>query len=372
MTTAYFREKQQTLQQQWVCPDCTLTTRRCGNDETPAKPAGLNGNIPQTTLDVTNMSCDETLNISNIHGETQFSPSAVSRNREASNHGNVTLEQLSALLDEKLDIQKQLIISEMNAKIMSEMRTLIQQEIQDSINYLKAEITGNLKKISTDQKALKSEIGTLKMRIESLEAECSSLKTEKETSIIYQPPSAITIRPEVDNSKKIVLYGVEESRWENENELEYMVTNIFFDTLNVNLEGYIEDILRIGKKGYRRPIVIELISKKMSKYILRNSSYFRDFGLAVAPYLDADQSEKRREMRKILIAERKSGNHAIIRDNKLFINGREHKHIQQSQQGNQHTTANQVPHSQQLSASADQTTKNNVFNTEAGSRSFRI
>lgn len=111
---------------------------------------------------------------------------------------------------------------------------------------------------------------------------------------------------------------------ENENELYMRIANVFRGILNVNIEGYIESLHRLGKRGNRRPIVIELISKRMSQYILDNCRSFQGTGLAISRYLDTEGINKRRELIVLLQEARKQGKNAVIRNNTLLINGKEH------------------------------------------------
>ncbi|KAL4704978.1 hypothetical protein ACJJTC_005464 [Scirpophaga incertulas] len=95
------------------------------------------------------------------------------------------------------------------------------------------------------------------------------------------------------------------------------------DILNVDLTGYVEELTRIGRKNLpRRPIVIELTSKSMVKYLLQNSRFFRNTGLSISEYLDEAALQARKHLQLHLRAARNDGHHAIIRDNKLIIDGK--------------------------------------------------
>lgn len=93
------------------------------------------------------------------------------------------------------------------------------------------------------------------------------------------------------------------------------------DILNIDLTCYIEDISRIGMKGFRRPIRIELMSKRIAKYILTNACYFKN--LAVSELLDEQSLRERHLLRAALLSARRKGKHAVIHNNKLQINGKE-------------------------------------------------
>lgn len=127
----------------------------------------------------------------------------------------------------------------------------------------------------------------------------------------------------LDNTKKIVLYGLNEYYQEAEYDLHGRIINTFHEILDINITGYLEEVKRIGKFRPRqqRPVVIELISKRCTKYILQNAKQFRNTGLAVCEYLDEQSLQTRKKLREGLILARKSGHHAIIRNNSLIVNG---------------------------------------------------
>ncbi|KOB58247.1 putative Iodotyrosine dehalogenase 1, partial [Operophtera brumata] len=97
-----------------------------------------------------------------------------------------------------------------------------------------------------------------------------------------------------DNKKIIVLYGLTEYHNENENDLEKRVTSMFMDVMNIDLTGYVEETIRMGKYGRRRPIRLEIISKRMTKYILNNARQFKSTGVYVSEYLSGQALEDKR------------------------------------------------------------------------------
>lgn len=229
-----------------------------------------------------------------------------------------TLDEIAELLDKKLEIHEEKIVSHFKA----EMKTMIQQEIQNVIHKLKTEVSKDLNNITEEQNKIKMEIDILKGNIKLMEFERKKLKQEIiELQNQFDKSNPTT---DVNNSRKIVLYGLEETHWEREKELHDRVLNIFYETLNSNIDGYIENIYRKGKHGYRRPIIIELINKRMAKQILQNNYVFKGSGLAIADFLDNESMRKRKELGKALQNARKEGKHAVFRGNKLFINGEEY------------------------------------------------
>lgn len=67
------------------------------------------------------------------------------------------------------------------------------------------------------------------------------------------------------------------------------------------MKGSIENIYKLGKKVYKRPIVVELsINKRIRKNILHNNRIFSGTGIAINEYLNGELMEKRKESGKIL------------------------------------------------------------------------
>lgn len=168
-----------------------------------------------------------------------------------------------------------------------------------------------------------------------------------------------------DNKKKIVLHGLEEYSEETEDSMHSQAIDIFYEVLNVNLEGYIEDIKRIGTNTDHRPLEIELLSKRMASHILKNRQYFRNYNLTVTEYLDKNELNKRRELTKVLRFERKNGNHAVIRNNILYINGKEYTNILVNRDKNQdlYNTQTKDNKQEQNSNTQPKTNKQHVQDT---------
>lgn len=111
-----------------------------------------------------------------------------------------------------------------------------------------------------------------------------------------------------------------ENYYENEQELSERAINIFYDILNIDISGYIEEVSRIGTRISKRPLKIELLSRRMAQFILQNAQYFKNTGLTVSEYLDKQALNERKSIKRALQIARKHGKHAIIRNNELVVN----------------------------------------------------
>ncbi|XP_063530050.1 uncharacterized protein LOC134741269 [Cydia strobilella] len=315
MTQAYYREHSHELKISWRCPNCENVTRRRKNDDTPVRNQKCSPTLNDTTISIEELldpNGDES-----SHGASDNPPARISpviappTQHNQDNQQSITLDQFRTLLEAN------------NKAIVAEMQGTIKKEISDAVHQLKQEITQNYSTLSTNQTTLKRELQKTNTKIDQLEKENRKLQTELlelQTKLKAQHDCNHHSEP----TKTIILYGLDELHSETESELCHRVDNMFYDILNIHINGYIEGASRVGKKGYRRPLKIDLLSKRMSNYILQNAYCFKNTGYAVSAWLDTKSLEKRKLLREIMIQARHEGKYATIRNNKLFIEGKEH------------------------------------------------
>lgn len=231
----------------------------------------------------------------------------------------ITLSDFCRVLDVKLELHNQTIIAQ--------LKSIIQCEINTALSSFKSEITQKTKDLATEQKCIKDKIIELDRQIQSLESKYCKLqdalqRTQKCTSTAKTTDT-------IDINKTVVLHGLSEHYGESEEQVYARLIFIFQDLLNINMEGYIEESRRVGKKGQRRPLAIELSSKKLTKHLLQYRQIFKNAGLSITEYLDEHSLQTRRQLTKILQQARREGKHAVIRNNQLIVNGYVYKHSQQ-------------------------------------------
>lgn len=142
-----------------------------------------------------------------------------------------------------------------------------------------------------------------------------------------QQDQVSTIEHNGKNSKILVLYGLDEIRFENEAELHDRIIDVFQSIIQVDLTGYIEEFERIGQRGTRRPLKIELLSKRMTKYLLSRVQLFRSTGLWISELLDQkglQDRKKRRETRRKTRQYVFNNNKKILPDQNLFYQKTQH------------------------------------------------
>lgn len=192
-------------------------------------------------------------------------------------------------IDKKIDT-KMHELKEDFMKHTSSITSSITSAIEEKLNPLVEE---NLK--------LNSEVSTLKMKISKLEREVKK--------------------------NNILLHGLEETE-KNNNELMTLVV----DFLNkiVTERGIrefdmweISEIQRLGKKedNKRRPILVKLTLAWRKLEILRNNKYFPASTYATEDF-PKEVLKIRKELKQQQQQERKNGNLAIIRYDKLIIKGK--------------------------------------------------
>ncbi|CAH1646846.1 unnamed protein product [Spodoptera littoralis] len=303
----------------WECPEC-----KC------KKPKNINANTPirQQTGDIT-LNCTPDANVTLRRKQSQNNASIYFeetsplgntlcqyKNIESGSQSTLTLQNLSELISEKL--------KENNMAIISELRSTIQMEINKAISKLKEDFKQDTDALLQKNEDRRAEINKINDKIEMLQRE--NIKLQNEIKSIQYKTSAGTGTGkhynQETNAKKFVIYGLREIYKESENELYDRICNLFWDILGVDLSGFIEETFRIGRYNrVNRPLVVELMSKRTTKYICENSRYFQGTGITVSEFLDEDARKQRKQLRDRMLIARNKGQHAIIRNNKLYIEG---------------------------------------------------
>lgn len=327
----------------WKCASCRCKMPKTDNTNTPIRyqmPAPhSHSNLEQNQFDthaspssnitmrkkttkITENDTSLSENDCSILGDT-LHPVDTTKNSEQETLNSSILTQIESLLDKKLEDNR--------LSLLSELKIFITTQITNSIVDTKQEFTRATTTLSEKQANLQFELNKTNKKISILEKENQKLLTELQDikNMLHTPSNDKSNRHKFvsndENSKKVVLHGLEEYNWENEHDLFDRVVFIFRDIMNVNIAGYIEDLKWIGRYQNRRPLVIELLSKKMTKNLLANSDYFWNTGLSISEYLDETTIRNRKKLREKLFEARQKGYHAVIKNNKLIINGKEYK-----------------------------------------------
>lgn len=310
----------------WICPTCHSKRKSKLHNTTTSSPS--NGS-PLTILDSLNKSkvtIRKTTESKNMRksisledlsdlGDTRY---IFSHNmKEKILNEPLTLQNINALLE--------LNLQENNKSIISELRAIVQSQIEEALSELKDEVIEYREKTEREQSKINSDIKNLNTKISQLDQDLTLIKYESQKLKAELKNSTLTqneIKLSYDPTKTFILYGLSENYWESNNATYDRVINAFYEILNVDLTGYIEEIVRLGKRGKKRPIRIELISKRMTNYLLSCGIFFKNTGLAVSEYLNEQGLKEKRILKEAMISARRNGQRAVFRNNKLVIDGR--------------------------------------------------
>lgn len=291
----------------WKCQACICKMPKQNNSNTPVRTHQLINSEydnDQSDLNITKRRKPQNIgsqsqsltepDIDDITGNTDILNISVTKPIPTENPSRdlISLDKFSQLLDTKLEKIKD--------SILTDIKETIQIQLADAIQKLHKDSTESSINIIKEQKEIKEQINIIDTKIKNIESQLENLEISK---------------------KKIVLYGLPEYQNENEYNLYDNINKIFADILDLDTNPYIEEIKRIGKRGTRRPIEIEFISRRFAKYIVENSKHFKNTGLAISAFMTREKLQERNILKQKLQEARQNGCHAVIRNNKLFING---------------------------------------------------
>lgn len=322
--------------QSWKCQFCRSKEPKTDNNNTPIRPQHQSENCdvpcnqqsPTVNRNVTKRKKIASRTKENsIMDDITISPQGNTQILETpESYGNkdaiICLEEE----DDHITVRKiSYILQQNNQQMLSAIQTSIRKEIENVVSEIKADFKKSFEKISVDQLQLKEDLSNLNIQISQLEKKCHAIETENESlkRQIESLQSNIHFPVNETNNRILILHGLIENYWEKEEEVINRVINIFYDLLNVDISDYIEEVTFIGKRNNRRPLKIEFVNKRMKKYILENSIYLKEAGFSITEYLTPQGLQERRKLNRVLYMARQNGHHAIIKNNKLFINGKE-------------------------------------------------
>ncbi|XP_052742166.1 uncharacterized protein LOC112048177 [Bicyclus anynana] len=181
----------------------------------------------------------------------------------------------------------------------------MKNEMQKQTLELKESITNTImEKMEEKLQPIIEENKNLKIKLENLEKEVESLKRGKKQN-------------------NLIIFGVKEGE-KSSQELIQKVKQIFESDLNLNLEDYeVNKMYRIGKDnsgGKPRPILFSFVSEWKKNEVMKRKKNFKD--VHVAEDYTKEVLEKRKMLQPQLIEERKKGNFAYLKFDKLVIKGK--------------------------------------------------
>lgn len=355
----------------WNCLACYCKLPKRGNINTPIRPQEQderpitsppeinNVTIRRTTKPMNDTICSLDLN---LLGDTINMPDGGKTPQSITKtQTELTLQNIGEMIMFRL--------KENNREIITELQNTIQTEINKAVSKLRQDFERETSCLQSQNEERKIDIQHINTEIDNLKTENEKLKTEIENLKKQQRTNTYQKNCTESYSKKIVLYGFDEYK-ESVNNLHMRLIALFREFMNIDLMGYIEETYRIGKRNSKnRPLVIEILSKRMVSYLKENSYVFQGTRLSLSDFLDDEARRDRKLLREEMLKARKQGLHAVIRDNQLLINGKITKNTD-------NTTDNQINTNKwntqdHTDLSSSQTTTNNFFRrfTDTGDRS---
>lgn len=318
-------KKTMTLAQKksWNCQACNCKIPKTGNINTPIRaPTNNEIRLINSPSEENNVTIRKRITNSNVNtsfsqdlsllGDTQYSEDKETPLNTII-QGELTLKNLSEMITLRL--------RENNKSIIAELQNTIQIEINKAITKIREDIERKTDTLSKENEQRREEIETINKNIEILTTENEKLKKEIKDLIILKTTKQLKCTE--NNCKKIVLYGFPEYYKEPDYDQQCRLIDLCYEKLNIDLTGYIEETYRLGRNyNTNRPLVIELISKRMAKYIVENRHCLQGTRLFLSEFLDENARSERKEMREEMLKARKKGLYAIIRNNQLYIEGK--------------------------------------------------
>lgn len=318
------------IKKSWICPQCKANLPKLDNTNTPVRQQPTNNNI-NVVNQTDNSSCNQNVTMRRKLAQAPALDDSSSL-EETPPEGNTIIlsESLNSERTEYNTLITEIRELKIQMTIQNEKQELLKNDLTSTIKDLLNGINNKYSMLEAELKSLKSSVHENTNEIEQLKKENTRLRQElnrnkesvnienrsstkkdnttAENEIQNQPQQ--TLRTESEkmtlqsdrgiaehNSRFLVIYGLNEYQNESEHDLYNRIIRAFYDIVNVNLTGYIEDLSRIGRKGYRRPLKVELLSKRMVKFLLTCKHMFKNTGLWISEYLDEKGLQDRNQRR---------------------------------------------------------------------------
>lgn len=326
-----FRLMENEHKSKWMCQACKCKQPKLDNQNTPLR--GPHASYIEQNTVVENP-CDQ-IEYNHNNAKVHLTPSdrnnITVRKRTMNTLNDTSTSEELSLLGDTIESEKnctdllknlnEVIIQRLkdnNQLIIQELKNTIQSEIKRAVSQLREETKEKTDALAKQTAQINEDLKVINIEIKNLKTENERLKKE----LIHISTKGIPIKTTCTeiNDKKIVLYGFPEYHKEPEYNLHNRLIEFFRDTMNINLMGYIENLYRIGKyTNNNRPLVIELLSKRMAKYILNNVQCLQGSRLFITTFLDDKARKERRLLREEMMKARNKGMYAVIRNNELII-----------------------------------------------------
>lgn len=305
----------------WKCQACYCNFPKSNNTDTPIRPRDreiLEMSPPDNTNVTIRNKTINNLNMNTSTDETSLLGDTVN------SENTLMLQNLSEIIHQRL--------RENNTSIILELKNTIQQEIHSAITKFKEDLQQKTTKLFEENDIRRKEIECINTKIQEMTEENEKLKKE-----MKRIESRISAENNTENqknyveshssneikNKKIVLYGLPEHRNEPECVIYNRLTDLFYNITEIDVTGYIENAYRIGRNyNKNRPLVVEFISKRLTRLLLENKNYFKGTGVFISEFMDVNEQKENKKLKEEMFEARKKGYHAVIINKQLYIDGK--------------------------------------------------
>uniref|UniRef100_A0A8D8WQA2 Uncharacterized protein n=1 Tax=Cacopsylla melanoneura TaxID=428564 RepID=A0A8D8WQA2_9HEMI len=122
--------------------------------------------------------------------------------------------------------------------------------------------------------------------------------------------------------RNFILYGVQENYGETFTQLKTIVLHVLNDLMKSDVTFFeIDQCLRLGKKHQSRPILVKCLTQWRKQEIMSRMNHLKGKGIYVEHDLTKEQIQRRREVIVKMKEMREQGCYAVVKIDKLVVNG---------------------------------------------------
>lgn len=186
------------------------------------------------------------------------------------------------------------------------------ESIQQLLNNLRLNLKNDIKEEINDLKT------TFEIKFELIDknyAEVSNKLEEQTRKLDY-------LDKEI-KKRNLIIYGLIDNEVSHQN-LEEKIMHLFNEILNVATKcEELDFIRRIGKREVpNRPILVGLTTLRKKILLLKQTTKLSKTGISIAEDFTKETLEKRKMLLPVMLNLRKDNNHAILRQDKIILNGK--------------------------------------------------
>lgn len=211
-----------------------------------------------------------------------------------------------------------------NIELAKMMKEMMDQSLAEHHNRTKGEIIDQVK-VEINQ--VKSEIiqnidSKMKETTTELKGEIKDLRDDcrKQEQKITQCQKNTNYLMDMQRKKNIIVYGLANVNG-RENRKEQLV-NLFKEKMKTSFtKNDIDYFLNLSKSRERAPVLVRVRTLEMKYEIFRQRRLLKGSNIFIDDDLDKDAVKERRQLRTVMKQKKEEGKQAVIKHNKLYVDG---------------------------------------------------